>query len=549
MPNRRNRFLGLVSVWVLTLLWAVLWGEGAVAELAGQNPPNAFTAEGSKPDAAPAAIAAIAAAAAPTGKASVEYHISAEETRQLFDEVDRIFEFVSKDTGLPLKSPVKKRIVTRKEVADYVETQLNQDESAKRLERSELVLKKFGLIPREFDLHKAFVKLLQDQVAAYYDPKSKTVNLLDWVPLDQQESVVAHELTHALQDQNFDLLKYEKEKYEDLPPSALDVSVKEVAADERGGAREAVVEGQAMVVMMDYLLRDEGTSVADAPSLVDAMKKGMETGDQSIAMAETPIFLKDSLTFPYFYGLDLVRYLLQREKESVKEKGGEQGATNATPVTPSALEGNTAPHISGLPLTAEQKARAFREPYRHPPETSYEVMNPEAWARGERFPVMTIAKFSALLKGKFERYDAGAIGAFDAHLLAKQYENNETADRVARGWRGGYYFAVHPIHALKPRLNLIFASQWKDEAAAAIFSGTYVRGLGQRYTSAQPDTAANGGPGVRRWKTEEGPVTIETQGAFVFVLEGFDDDTADGLRQALHRAAGLREEEKAGAAH
>lgn len=461
---------------------------------------------------------------APDAKPAREYHISPEETQKLFDEVDRIFAFVSEDTGLPQKSPVKKRIVSRQEVASYVEDQLNKDESAKRLERSELVLKKFGLIPRDYNLHKAFVKLLQDQVAAFYDPKTKSVNLLDWVPLDQQESVVAHELTHAIQDQNFNLLKYEKEKLTDPPPTQLDVSEAEVAADERGGAREAVVEGQAMVVMMDYFLREQGTSVADAPSLVDAMKHGMETSDQSIAMAEAPLFLKDSLTFPYFYGLDFSRYLLQAQRE--------RGDA-------------TRPGSDHVRLTREQKERAFRAPYTNPPATSWDVMNPEAFARGERIAPMAIARFSPILKGKFERYDAGAIGEFDVHLLAKQYVDAATADRIAPQWRGGYYFAVHPLAAAaapappRDRLNLIYASRWKDAAAARDFADIYARGLGQRYISAQPDQTVPAASTIRRWNTEEGPVTIEVQDDYVFALEGFDDAVAAELRAALHRAAGL----------
>ncbi len=510
---------------LVLLLWLALSSSLDVVAQTSATSPSAAPANPTQPNASSDSASKKPAAAAP----DKDYHISPEETKQLFEEVDRIFTFVSEDTGLPMKGPIQKRIVTRQEVANYVETQLNKDESAKRLERSQLVLKKFGLIPREFDLHKAFVKLLQDQVAAYYDPKTKTVNLLDWVPLDQQESVVAHELTHAIQDQNFNLLKYEKEASPDPPASQLDVTEAEVAADERGGAREAVVEGQAMVVMMDYFLRDEGTSVADSPSLVDAMKHSMETSDQSIAMAETPLFLKDSLTFPYFYGLDFARYLLQHERDGGKD----------------AAKGD-AQHIA---MTKQQKERAFREPYRTPPETSHDVMNPEAFARGERIVPMALARFSPILHGKFERYDAGAIGEFDAHLLAKQYADAATADRVAAGWRGGYYFAVRPLAQLgespvappvaKDRLNLIFASQWKDEAAARDFADVYARGLGQRYTNAQPDKTVPQDSPIRRWTTEEGIATLEVQGTFVFALEGFDEATANELRAALHHAAGL----------
>jgi hypothetical protein len=86
-----------------------------------------------------------------------------------------------------------------------------KDEDVKRMQRSELVLKKFGLLPRDFDFEKLLVALLREQVAGYYDPKTKTVNLLDWVPMEEQEPVMAHELTHALQDQAIGLEQVDEE--------------------------------------------------------------------------------------------------------------------------------------------------------------------------------------------------------------------------------------------------------------------------------------------------------------------------------------------------
>src|SRR5207249_9382328 len=104
----------------------------------------------------------------------------------------------------------------REEVEAFVSQHITEDEDAKRLRRSELVLKKFGLLPREFDLGKFLVALLKEQVAGYYDPKTKTVKLLDWVGAEQQKPVLAHELTHALQDQSFNLEKFMKPSDVDL---------------------------------------------------------------------------------------------------------------------------------------------------------------------------------------------------------------------------------------------------------------------------------------------------------------------------------------------
>ena len=52
--------------------------------------------------------------------------------------------------------------------------------------------------------------MLREQVAGYYDVKTKTVNLLNWLDAEQQKPVLAHELTHALQDQSFGIEKWMK---------------------------------------------------------------------------------------------------------------------------------------------------------------------------------------------------------------------------------------------------------------------------------------------------------------------------------------------------
>jgi len=104
----------------------------------------------------------------------------------LFASIDDTLDWLSKDTGYPIKHKVTGELASRDQVAKYVDQKMSEDEDAKRLERSEIVLKKFGLLPREFDLHKFLVHLLQEQVAGYYDVKTKKMYLLDWLSADAQ---------------------------------------------------------------------------------------------------------------------------------------------------------------------------------------------------------------------------------------------------------------------------------------------------------------------------------------------------------------------------
>src|SRR5579863_832906 len=191
---------------------------------------------------------------------SQEQKVSPQEAEKLFHDVDEILRFASKDTDLPIKHEIKRQLATRDQVVAYLEKSMAEDKDAQRLRRSELVLKKFGLLPQDFDLQKFLVALLREQVAGYYDPKTKTVNLLDWIGVEQQRPVLAHELTHALQDQSFGLEKWMKPGEVDLEekknPTPADIE-----NDEISEARQAVVEGQAMVVLVDYMLVPTGQSL------------------------------------------------------------------------------------------------------------------------------------------------------------------------------------------------------------------------------------------------------------------------------------------------
>src|ERR1700680_3697990 len=282
-----------------------------------------------------------------------EVRITPRQAEELFHSVDEILEFDSKQTGLPIKKTVKRKLTSRDEVVSYLTKHVN-DEDTKRLRRSELVLKKFGLLPRDFNLETFLVALLREEVAGYYDPKTKTVNLLDWVPMEEQEPVMAHELTHALQDQSIGLQKWMKKGEKDLGEIRKDPTPADIENDEMDNAREGVIERRVQAMMFQYAMAPTGHSIADSPALVDAMEEETLTGTPSTKVFnDAPIFLKESLTFPYSYGMEFVVKLMQ--------KGG--------------------------------KDRAFAGVLRNPPHTTRQIMEPETYLSGEKIEPMRVPDF------------------------------------------------------------------------------------------------------------------------------------------------------------
>jgi hypothetical protein len=435
-----------------------------------------------------------------------EVKITPHEAEELFHSVDEILAFDSKQTDLPIKKPVKRRLTSRDEVVGYL-TKHMKDEDVKRLRRSELVLKKFGLLPRDFDLEKLLVALLREQVAGYYDPKTKTVNLLDWVPMEEQEPVMAHELTHALQDQDIGLDKWMKHGEKDLGETKKDPTPEDIENDEMDDTREAVVEGQAEAVMLQYELAPVGRTIIDSPDLVDAMESQMANGtEDSAVFKDAPIFLRESLTFPYSYGLKFEVKLLQ--------DGGRQ--------------------------------KAFADVLANPPHTTRQIMQPETYLSGEQIPPIPVVELKRDFKD-YVKFDLGAMGEFDVAVLVEQYAGKKLSERLYPEWRGGYYYAARPKNDATAPLGLLYVSRWSDGEKAAEFANIYARSLTKRYNQAKelgqspsPATEQQHSKykiellqGRHEWNTDEGTVVIEQHGDTVLVCESLDAATTAALEKEM----------------
>jgi hypothetical protein len=428
-----------------------------------------------------------------------EHKVTPEEAKELFQSVDEVLRFASKSTLFPMKQPVKKAMVSREQVEKYIDDKFKDDIDRIRFERSELVLKKFGLLPRAFDLHSFLIKLLGEQVAGYYDEKTKTINLLDWVNLDMQKPVMAHELTHALQDQSFDLGKMMKkdEEIEKRGPENPNALIK---IDEESACRTAVLEGQAMIVLVDYILAPAGRSVEDSPKFVDMMQASMDKRGESPLFDNAPLLLREELVFPYSHGMKFIQELLMA--------GG--------------------------------KKLAYTGVLSHMPETTREILEPKEYLAGRRVPVLLLPDM-AFLKKDFEAFDAGAVGELDVEILLKQYADEDTAKRLSPEWRGGaYYAAGHK--GTKPatpnstaHVGLIYVSRWSSDKVAKEFARVYAAALPSRYSKLDHVQAASDNPGREKYLSGDGPIFIEQRGDLVVVTESFDDAVADRLIQAAEK--------------
>ena len=344
-------------------------------------------------------------------------------------------------------------------------------------------------------MHGEFLRLLGEQVAAYYDPKTKSVNLLDWVPPDTQKPVLAHELTHALQDQKIGLEKWERAGAKDDRPLP---DPQEYVVEEAQAARQCVAEGQAMVVLLDYSLAPMGKDVVSAPEIFDAMRAGMADNKDSPVFAAAPMFLRESLMMPYTWGTDFVRAV----------------------------------------LTSKGKDAAYGGVLENPPVDTRQVMQPETYLMNQVVAPLSIPDLDKLVAPDYDRFDFGGMGEFDVYLLAKQYGGDDAPKNYYPHWRGGYYFAAHAKTAPKDQIAMVYFSRWDSPESARAFAKLYSDYLPKRYKKVSwvvtcPTEPTASGCTRTEAATERGEVVMGIRGDDLLILEGFDNAVIERASQVL----------------
>jgi hypothetical protein len=460
------------------------------------------------PQPAPPAAAAKPSANSQNAKSATK--ITPEQAQQLFALVDELIKFSSGETGLPVKSAVKRTLITRTAVESYLDEKFNEDEGAKRLQRDEIVLKKFGLLDRDFELKPFLLALLKEQIEAYYDSKTKTVNLLDWVDPEEQKPVMAHELTHALQDQHANLEKWDDQTPDDVshdPAGDQD----HLARDEMDTARDAVAEGQATAVMMDYILKPLGKSLVKDPEVLDVVRSQMNSTEDSPVMARAPLLLSESMLFPYREGLSFEQDIWM-----------DQGQT-----------------------------AAFTGALDRPPSSSWEIINPRVYEQKKIPAIPLLPNIHPLVDSLYAPYDIGQIGELDVHIITELFGGDNASRDLTPAWDGGLYWAGQLRSATTPAeqastksIGLFYLSVWKSADSAQVFTKLYSKNLGRKYSSVQLQTSADlsapadDGSVEQVFTTEEGPVVITTRGKLVFVSESFPLPLARKLTALILDAQG-----------
>jgi hypothetical protein len=404
-----------------------------------------------------------------TAAAAQEASTQQESIQSLLSQADEVLQQMSQITGLPIKGPLKKQVLSRPEIQKYITQNLHAEMTPAEIHAQEAVVKAFGLVPRDFSLEKFLVSFYTEQAAGFYDFKRKTMFIADWVPPDMQAMTLAHELTHALQDQNFDLSRYMHARHDD---------------DDATGARLAVVEGEATAAMLQQSAG--GVDLGQLPELTGLMQQLIpQQIEGSPEFSNAPYFFRIQALFPYVQGMGFIQAGLQR--------GGWK-------------------NLNAL--------------FDDPPETTRQIYEPQTYYNHQAVSRVALARPPALegQRGLQFLYE-NAMGELGYYALLGQLISEDEATNVGEALLADRYLLYE--RAGGNGYTLVARTRWTSAEAAQAFFRDYHTILAAKYPELTADKRSSADLFVG--STANGATLLLRNGDECLWAEGVPESKADAM--------------------
>ena len=379
------------------------------------------------------------------------------QDNKLFADIDAITAELSKISGLEMRHKVPSDLITKDQVKKFLEDRIKEQVKPEEIRVEEVTLKKFGLVPQDFDLKKTTIDLLSEQAAAFYDYRKKRLFVVSSEATELERTALVHELAHALADQNFDLQKF------------IDKASKN---DDSSLARLAVMEGQATWLMTEYQARQMGMSLGTSPAALSLLGQvGEISAGQFPAFDQAPLYMKETLLFPYVQGM-----LFQQR---VFKKDGQA---------------------------------SFAEVFRHPPVSTQQILHPDTYLSDLK-PLRP--KVPSIKQRDFHDLVEGEVGELDHTVLLRQYAGKTVSETLAPHWRGGSYRVLE--NKKKDATILLYISEWETPEAAREFFQAYHQVLKGKWKRMDIDTESES---ELLGRGDDGYFQVRLNGTAVTSVEG-----------------------------
>src|ERR1700723_3833448 len=393
---------------------------------------------------------------------------------ELIRSADEVLAQMSKILDLPIKEPLKKTLRSKQEVRDYLIREDKEDKNDAERYADDKTLEAFALIPKGFPLDSFMLDVLTDQVAGLYDPKAKEFYIADWIPADEQRTVMSHELTHALEDQSFHIDSWIKA----ARPN-----------DDAELARDAVSEGSAMAAMVDYEMLDQKVSGRDVPDVTLIIRAGaLSEMDKDPNLAKAPLYIRDELLFPYLAGTGFTQ-------EFLKAHTGWQDL-----------------HLI----------------FQNPPVSTQQIIHPDLYLHGVKPEVVALPEWKGLVPSDWNLLEENTMGEFGLGEILKQLLDENRAELLSPGWKGDRYAVLEAAKTKSTPLVFRLALDNPDDAAH--FFGQYSEALEHKYKTR---TELFRRPNFFQFQSESGGVFLRCVATQCITVESASRETFDKIDHAI----------------
>ncbi len=372
--------------------------------------------------------------------------------------MDRIGQEASKVRGLNFKDKIGTNFMTRDDLGKYNLATFKRDNPPEEITKYEKIFEAFGFTKPGFNLLDTYVKLYTEQVLGFYDPDTKKLYVVTEDPSKGASPLVKftaeHELTHALQDQNYDLNK--------LRP--IRKPTDKEGNDDRDLAITALIEGDA-VQSQNLWLTGRYLSSSD---LNDLIKETQNYSSDSLNQA--PLILRDSLEFPYNEGLSFVTNLYKQ--------GGWAGVN-----------------------------KAWTD---YPPASTSQILHFDKYQKKVEPVKVDLSDLTGLLGDGWKSLDINTMGEFQTRIWLKGQLTADQASKGAAGWAGDRYQVLDK----DGKAGFVWRSSWDSETEAKEFFDFANQYVVPTYNL----QGNGGSGDKRVWQTADKDVQLIRKGQEVLVL-------------------------------
>ena len=387
--------------------------------------------------------------------------------------------------GLTLNAPVPAAYQSAGDFRAFVHRGVAEEGASVQAETEAYI--KLGLIPKTADLGHAVEDAFSTQAAAYYDPRAKQFFIV--MPPDDAQTrdiVVSHELTHALQDQHFDLTRY----LHDAPNGDARL------------ARRFVVEGDAMLASIAFLVASKTHVDELEPDQIGALRGKLE---QFAAMD------------PHTMAASLKQQAASTHMDPQIRKSLDAFDSIPPAVLIPLLDSYMKGALVALAAYEHGGWKGVDGLFTEPPESTEQVLHPQArlFSGRDRPRKITLPAFEG-----YTPVWTDTLGELEWSIYFQQWKH--TGDgHEAENWGGDRYTILRGGDG---KLVAVIVTAWDTEYDAKLFYDAYLSSVVTRYGG----TVDDGGDEARVTHGDDSTWMMRDKD-HVFIVDGDEDIPQDLL--------------------